>query len=97
MGKLPKSGHPEDPAIVIMEKTPFGGEETVKKVVFDCSSALVEYYNDLAPFQIVTGSTTLKASFCNDIYGKYDCLIRPEEANMVKVSVIHPATKKHIR
>lgn len=78
LGCFPDSpSHPEAPAIVILEKTPFGGEAAAKKVL--------------------TGATSLAVAFRNDIYGKYDCRLRPEEANMVKVSVIHPATAKHVR
>lgn len=47
--------------------------------------------------QILTGATALNVYFRNDIYGKYDCLVRPESSNIVKASVIHPATAKHIR
>ena len=45
---------------------------------------------------VLSGETKLKLQFRNDIYGKYDCLLSPN-LNLVKASVIYPATQKHIR
>lgn len=44
---------------------------------------------------ILTSQTKLNQIFYNDIYGTYECKI-PAESNAMKMTVIHPATAKHI-
>lgn len=44
---------------------------------------------------IFSAETTVKQTLRNDVYGTYDCRIKPEY-NEVKATVIHPATKKHV-
>ncbi|KAG8228930.1 hypothetical protein J437_LFUL007322 [Ladona fulva] len=45
---------------------------------------------------LLTGSTSLKKEFDNDIYGGYECL-PPPELNGISTTIIHPATEKHIK
>ena len=40
--------------------------------------------------------STLNIQFRNDIYGKYECHVEDPKLNALKVSVIHPATAKHV-
>lgn len=46
--------------------------------------------------EILDSKTTLKQTFHNDIYGSYTGFPK-QELNGVKVTIIHPATEKHIR
>ncbi len=98
LGKFPDcSAHPEAPAIVILEKTPFGGEENARKVseTFSKVKICLIILSNLC--QILTGDTKLVATMRNEIYHKYDCHIAPSDCNVSKASLIYPATPKHIR
>jgi len=76
LGRFPKSKAPDAPAIVTLEKTPFGGRE--------------------GALAVLAGSD-LTTLFRNDVYGKYDCLVRRPLDNRLKASLVFPATEKHVK
>lgn len=67
-----------EPAVVILEKTPFT-EDSLKALREDAEKS----------------GRSLERDFVNDIYGHYSLLPSPA-LNGIKLTLIHPATRKHI-
>lgn len=70
----------DDQAIIILEKSAFTEEQVL-------SADTQKNF-----FQFVA---TLNKEFVNDIYGNFTLLAKPE-VNIVKTTIIYPATAKHI-
>lgn len=77
----------ENQAIVTLEKTAFTEGQlqtsTTKKSESDSSSSFF------------TTKSQLRTEFINDVYGNFLCLADPE-INQLKVTIIYPASEKHI-
>ncbi len=109
LGRFPDSpSHPEAPAVVLLEKTPFGGEEAAKKVLTGDARLKVHFRNDIyGKYDCFVGSSSGKEDHpanCIKVY--CHCASDLNRSNVVfstlfvlllQASVIHPATQKHIR
>ena len=106
LGSFPDSpSHPEAPAVVLLEKTPFGGEEAAKKVLTGDARLRVHFRNDIyGKYDCFVGSGSSgkedhPANCIKVLCFQVDRMVflNPSRAILLQASVIHPATQKHIR
>lgn len=72
----------EDQAIVTLEKTAF-------------TEAQLQTGESERNTSFFTTKSQLRTEFINDVYGNFQCLTDPE-INLLKVTIIYPASEKHI-
>lgn len=76
---------PENQAIVTLEKTAFTEAQLQTSTASESDSSS----------SFFTTKSQLRTEFINDIYGNFLCLADPE-INQLKVTIIYPASEKHI-